>query len=111
MPAARYRLRRARQDFDEFSALVVTPGNLVTGVKLPANAVLYVSTTGVLASATALVTVAGGARGAPAGAANRRNNVGLGEAGSTVLKAGGAPGTVSLYVRNPAGKVVKIAQG
>lgn len=106
------RRQKARRDFSAFAALVDTPGNLVTGVVLPAAADVYVSTTSVLAAATNLLTVAPARPlGAPAGAAGAKHHAGRLGATAAVSKAAGAPGTVSLYVRDPAGVPRLIAQG
>lgn len=100
--------QRTRQDIKAFKALITTPGSLITGFNLPANADLYVSTTSVLAVTTLLVDSKGRALGAPAGAANKVYHIGWFERGRNVIKHAGAPGTVSLYVRNGLGKLFKI---
>lgn len=110
--AVAYRRRKARQDFDEFAALVATPGNLATGVKLPAPAEVYVSTSSVLAASTVLVrTGTGRDLGGRVGPANQKHHVGRLGATLTVTKKAGAPGTVRLWVRDPAGVPKLIAQG
>lgn len=104
-------VRRRRQQYDRFRALVETPGNLATGVALPATGTLYVSTTSVLAATTKLVDAGVRELGAPAGAANAQHGIGTFEPGVTFTKHTGAPGTVSLYVQDPSGVRQKIAQG
>jgi hypothetical protein len=104
-------VRRRRQQYDRFRALVATPGNLTTGVALPAACTLYASTSSVLAATTKLVDAGTRELGAPAGAANAQHCIGFFEPGVTITKHTGAPGTVSLYVQDPAGVRQLIAQG
>lgn len=104
-------VRRRRQQYDRFRALVETPGSLTTGVVLPAAATLYVSTSSVLAATTKLVDAGTRELGAPAGGANAQHNIGFFEPGVEFTKHTGAPGTVSLYVQDPAGVRKLIAQG
>lgn len=106
------RRQKARRDYSAFAALLDTPGNLVTGVTLPAAAEVYVSTTSALLATTNLLTVAPArALAAPAQAAGAKHHAGRLGATAAVSKAAGAPGTVSLYVRDPAGVPRLIAQG
>jgi hypothetical protein len=107
--------RRARQDNHAFAALTAAPGDLVVGFALPANAEVYVSTSSVLVVTTALINVEkpGGTRDlhAPASAAETTHHVGRLERGVNVVKAVGAPGTVSVYMRNALGRLIKIGEG
>lgn len=105
--------RKARGDLTRFAALIDTPGNLLTGVKLPGNGKLLASTSSVLAVPTVLVNVNAGGRdiGIAAGAANKVHALGGFERGRTVTKKAGAPGTVSIYVADGFGRPVLIAQG
>jgi hypothetical protein len=106
--------RDQRQDFKKFKSLITTPANLVTGFKLPANGQIHISTTSVLAASTVLVTATGetvrqlGARSGPAG---QTQHVGKLSRATNVVKAGGAPGTVKVYVANGFGHLYLIAQG
>lgn len=107
---AQHRRDRAeRQDFAAFAALVASPGAFPTD--LPANGTLAVSTTSVLGATDLLVVVDGVEYGAPAGAANAKHVIGYFGKNSTLTKAAGAPGTVRVYVRDPAGVLRLIAQG
>lgn len=105
------RARRERQDIRKFRALIATPGNLATGVTLPANAQVYVSTTSALAARTVLITVNDVDKYSPIQAAGRRDLLGFVQRGRVVKKKVGAPGTVSVYVQDGLGKLHKIAQG
>lgn len=100
--------QRKRQDISAFAALIRTPGVLATGFNLPANAECYIGTSSVLAATTVLLDAGVRALGAPASAANVAHSVGRLSRGVHVAKHSGAPGTVSLYVRNGAGKLFKI---
>lgn len=103
--------RREWQNFKKFKALIAAPGNLATGVAMPAAGDVYVSTTSVLAAKTVLVTVKGVDKWSPAAAANARDHVQFVERAVQVKKKAGAPGTVSAYVRNPLGKLFLFASG
>ena len=105
------RARKERQNFSAFAALMASPANLVTGFYMPANAELYVSSSSVLTSATALITVNARSLGAKTTIANLKRHVGWIEQMKHVVKASGAPGTVRVYVRGPAGALTKIAEG
>lgn len=105
------RRRKSRQDYSAFDALLATPGDLLAGVKLPARATVLLSTTSTLLSPTLLVDVGARSLGIPSGAANAQHVIGSLGPGATVVKRAGAPGTVSLWIRTPAGSVRKIAQG
>lgn len=105
------RRQRARRDLKQFDALIATPGNLATGVSLPANADLHVSTSSVLATVTLLVDANAAELGVRAGAANRTHPVGWFGRDVVVKKHTGAPGTVSLYVEDAFGGLIKIAEG
>ncbi len=52
-----YKRRKARQDFTKFKTLIDTPADLTLGLQLPANCVLFASTSAVTAAPTALVDV------------------------------------------------------
>lgn len=103
--------RRERQNFDLFAALVASPAALGSTFALPAAGTLAVSTTSVLAATDELVTVNGANYGAPAGAAGAQKVIGFFGPNATIGKAAGAPGTVRVYVRDPAGVLRKIAEG
>lgn len=103
--------RRDRQDFRAFKTLIATPGDLVAGFKLPANGYFYISTTSALGAITPLLVARTHTLSAPIGAANRVQPIGYLEKAWNVVKAGGALGTVSLFVRNGMGKLIKIGQG
>jgi hypothetical protein len=105
------RARRARQDLSAFNALIAAPGNLVTGVALPANGLFYLTTTSALASAHVQVTCDGRSIGARAGAAGTYSAAGWFARASVVKKDAGATGTVSLWVQDAVGSFHKIAQG
>jgi hypothetical protein len=100
--------QRRRQDVSAFKALISTPGNLTTGFALPGNADCYVSTTSVLAATTKLLDCGTRQLGAKASVANKKNSIGHLERGHTVIKHSGAPGTVSLYIRDGAGRLLKV---
>lgn len=102
---------QARLDFRKFKALIATPGNLVTGVKLPANCILYASTSAVVAVPIGLITVNARTLSASPGAANKIHSYNGVERGRTVTKAASAPGTVRVYVDNGSGKPILFAQG
>jgi hypothetical protein len=101
----------ARQDLSHFKSLIKTPANLVTGFTLPANGVLFASTSSVVASPTVLITVGQRNLGVPAGAANRVQRYDGIERGKLVKKKVGAPGTVKVYVSDGFGNPILIAQG
>lgn len=101
----------ARRDFHAFKTLIATPGNLVAGIKLPANCILYASTSAVVASPIALVTLNTRTLSAAIGAADTVHCYDGVERGRTVTKAPGAPGTVKVYVDNGFGKPILFAQG
>jgi hypothetical protein len=103
--------RKHRQDLTKFNGLVATPGNLVTGVVLPANAKLYASCDAVIAAPVAVVTIKGKSYSLPACAANTIFPIQYAERDATVQKAAGAPGVISLYIEGNLGKLLKIAQG
>lgn len=102
--------RRERQNLSAFAALIATPGNLVTGVVIPAESDVYVSTSSTLASTTHLLDVGDREIGAPAAVANKAHHVGRLHRGSMVEKAAGAPGTVSVYVRDGTGVLFKFGE-
>ncbi len=104
--------QRERQNFVRYKSLIATPGNLGTGVTLPADGYFYLSYSAVLASATVLVT-ANTTRdiGAPAEAANTQSPIGKLSRGVVVKKKTGVVGTVKLYVRDGLGRRFLIAQG
>lgn len=106
------RRRKARQDLAEFASLIDAPGNLATGVVLPANAHLRASVAALLAAPTVVIDVSGGREiGLPAGASGKVSRVGYFEASRTITKAAGAPATVSVYVEDGFGTLYKIAEG
>lgn len=109
-PCHVYRERKERQNVSAFSALIDTPGDLATGVVIPAEADVYVSTSSVLASTTHLLDVADREIGAPAAPANEAHHIGRLHRGSVVEKAAGAPGTVSVFVRDGMGSLFKFGQ-
>lgn len=111
LAAALNKTRKGRQDVSAFAALIETPANLAVGFKLPANAELVVATTSVLASTTKLLDCGDRSLYASAGAANSKHHIGWMEASVNVKKASGAPGTVSLYIRDGMGVLFKVAQG
>ena len=101
--------QREREAYRAFAALVSTPSSLP--LTLPAGATVAISTSSVLAAADALVAANGVDYFAPAGAANAKHVIGyLGE-NVQVSKAAGAPGTVRVYVRDPAGALRLVEQG
>ena len=106
-----HRRRKGREELKTFAALITTPANLVTGFRLPGNADVVISTSSVLAVSTALIVIGTHTLGSPAAAANAKYHVGYFETGKLVSKAGGAPGTVSVFVRDALGKTYLIAQG
>lgn len=103
--------QRDRQDFAKFSALITTPGNLATGLQLPANCTMFASTDAILGATTALIEISGRTLYAHAGAANHINAYDGVECGRTIIKAVGAPGTVSVYLADGFGTPVLFAQG
>lgn len=107
--------QRERENFKKFKALIATPGNLVSGVSLPANADVYVSSSSVLAAVTLLVDAIGpeGTRnlGVPISVANDPHHIGRLYRATTVKKHTAAPGTVSVYMRNDLGHLFLFAQG
>ena len=105
------RRQNGRRALSEFSALIDTPGNLATGVKLPAPAFIVVSTTSALVANTKLVSIGARDLYVPPQAAGAYRSLGMFQASKTFTKAAGAPGTVSLYVRDGVGALHKIAQG
>lgn len=106
--------RSSLQDLYKFKSLIATPGNLTTGVALPANGQFFLSTTSALLAVTLLANVTNvkGTRalGNPISIAGAKNPIGFLERGVTVSKRGGAPGTVRLYVRDESGNSLLIAQ-
>lgn len=97
---------RTRRAFGSYSALIATPGDLDDagdGIALPATATLYVSCTEELAETTLLVDTNTRQLGAPAGAAGAEHCLGFFERGMVLKKRPGAPGTVRVFVRGPAG--------
>lgn len=105
------RNRKERQDFALFAALVASPAALGSTFVLPAGGTLAISTTSVLAAADELVVINGVNYSAPAGAAGHQQVIGFFGPKVTIGKAAGAPGTVRVYVRDPAGVLRKIAEG
>lgn len=106
------RKRRARQDLKGFDALIASPGNLATGIVLPANGVFFLSNSTLRAVTTVVMTVNPDRTiGIPASAANTYSPAGWLAAGKTVAKAVGAPGTVRLYVQDDLGTLYLIAEG
>lgn len=112
--------RKERENFGHFAGLISAPGDLVAGVTLPAACDAYLATDAILAAPTALVelrarvvnsTSTQRKLGGRAGAAGTRTHVGTLEGGLQVKKTAGAPGLLSLYVRDPAGVTHKIAGG
>lgn len=100
--------------------MIATPGSLATGVVLPAMGDLFVSTSAALVAPQALLempaVVVNGVStqrkpGGKAGAAGTLTHVGRIGATTAIKKTAGAPGTVSLYVRDTAGALHVIAQG
>ena len=104
------RRQMGRRALSEFSALIATPGNLATGVKIPAPARIVVTTTSILAANTNLVNTPSRQLYAPVQAADAYHSLGRFDAGTTFTKAGGAPGTVRLYIRDDLGVLHKFAE-
>ncbi len=75
---------------------------------MPASADCYVSTSSALAVTTVLLDAGARTLGAPASDAGVPFNVGRVSRGVLVAKHAGAPGTVILYVRDGAGKLLQI---
>lgn len=94
--------------FKEFSALVRTPGNLTTGIKLPGPAVVYASIASTLASQTAVASVGGKNFSLPAKPANIVSRLGYFEEGETITVVGGLPSVVTIFIDNGLGKKLKI---
>ena len=103
--------RKERQDLQRFDALAATPGNLVAGIVLPANAKLYASCAVDVAVATPVVVIGTASYGTPVGVAGRIHHVAYAERDVLVKKAPEAPGIVTLYVEGNFGVPIKIAQG
>lgn len=104
--------RKQRQNLSAFASLIATPGNLVTGVALPANGKLVAACAAALADIGPLVSV-NGTRTifGSAGAAGNTNSLGYYERDVTLTKAPGAAGVVTLYVQDSLGNLHKIAEG
>ena len=103
------RHRKERENFAALAALVASPAALP--FVLPASVTLAVSTSSALGAADTLIDADGIEFGAPAGVANAAHVIGYFGCNTTIAKAAGAPGTVSVYVRDPAGALRLIAQG
>lgn len=106
------RTKQERMNFDRFESLIAAPGNLVTGITLPAGAKLYVSSTSALAAVTPMISANATDVNVPATATvGLQQSVGYHSKDRLIKKAVGAVGTVSLYVQNGLGTLFKIAQG
>lgn len=106
LPPHLQRLQRIRRAFESFTALVATPGDLDDagdGVVLPGTGTLYVSCSVQLNATTLLVDANTRQLGAPAGVAGAEHCLGFFERGMVLKKRPGAPGTVRVFVRGPAG--------
>lgn len=107
--------QRERENFKKFKALIATPGNLTSGVSLPANADIYIASSSALAAVTLLVDAVSseGTRnlGAPISVAGDPHHIGRLYRATTIKKHTAAPGTVSAYMRNGLGHLFLIAQG
>ncbi len=100
------KMRRKRQDFGAFAALIETPGDLSAGFRLPANAEIFISTNEDLESATILID----GLGAPAQDADVKHHVGRLNRSKLIKRNESAPGTVSVWIRDPAGVLRKIGE-
>lgn len=104
--------RRERYAFQRYAALIATPGDLTTGVALPASARLRASVAAVLAAPTVVLNESSGRDiGLPAGASGDVHAIGWFEQDRELTKDAAAPGVVSLYIEDSFGKVYKIAEG
>lgn len=112
-----YKRRKAREDFTSFAGLIATPGNLATGVALPAGAALYASRSVATLATTKILDVkaAGGTLVAEQHlgtvAADAPYWVGHAREDLVLVKAVGLAGTLRVYVRNGIGTLFKIAEG
>lgn len=104
------RKRRERQNVTAFAALIDTPGDLAAGVVFPANGVMYVSCSQELTDTTVLLEIKEVEYGAPALPADEAYNVAFVEKDVTVTKAAGAPGVVSIFIRDGVGALFKIGE-
>lgn len=104
-----------RENFKKFKALIATPGNLTTGISLPANAQVVLSYSATLAASAPLVdaSTTSGVRalGMPASVAGTHFHVGKLSRATALTKHSGVVGTVSVYYRNGLGHLFLIAQG
>lgn len=104
-----------RENFKKFKTLIATPGNLVTGISLPANAQVVLSYSATLAASTVLVdagtTDGVRAMGMPASVAGTHFHIGKLSRATSLKKHTGVVGTVSAYYRNGLGHLYLIAQG
>lgn len=105
------RRRREETNFARFKALVAAPGNLATGVTLPAGVKLYASSSSALAAISPMITANSITTSAPVSQAGEARPMGYFQRDTVVIKAAGAVGTISLYVQDGVGKLYKIAQG
>lgn len=107
--------QRERENFTKFKALIAVPGDLASGVSLPANADIYIASSSALVATTLLVDAVGseGTRNlaAPISSASDPHHVGRLYRATTIKKHTGAPGTVSAYMRDGMGVLFLIAQG
>lgn len=108
-------VQRDRENFTKFKTLIAVPGNLVSGVSLPADADIFIASSSLLAVTTLLVDAVSSegtrAMGSPARPAADPYHIGRLYRATNVTKHASAPGTVSVYVRNGMGKLFLIAQG
>lgn len=102
---------RERQDFVAFKAMIETPADLSVGFDMPANAELYVSIDEELEETTHVLDCGQREINARAATANVYHHIGWFERAVNVQKAAGAPGVVSVYVRDGIGGLFKIAEG
>lgn len=104
------RLQRRRQDFSAYATLIATPGDLVAGFDLPASAEIFLTTDAVIVESTVLINAGSRDLGIPV-SDKQAHHVGRLETDTNVVKDAAAPGTVSMYIRDLAGALVKIGEG
>jgi len=103
--------RKKRQARGEYSTLIQVPGNLTTGIKLPANGNFRCSLAAQSAGGDLVLDAGTRELGVPAIAADIKYPLGFLEKGVTVTVKAGLPGTLSLYLETGLGVTSLIGTG
>ncbi len=102
--------RKERQDVSSYDALVATPGDLVAGIKLPANAFLQVSSA-VVITPSLVLDIGSREIGVPDLLADVKYPIGFFEKDVTVTVKGALPGLLSLFIESGLDKTALIGTG